>query len=217
MENRTEQELRSLQLCFVGKIIAGFTHEAKNHIAIVKESAGLMGDILKLGKKGNPDSDQFLEIIGSVEDQIEKMLEQFTHLNRFAHRMDQPRVSFKVNESLEDLIALISRFARQNKLSIEKNFQKDLPPIISDPALFQLLVFCFLEDAMARLDANGKIVLQTSLSEGKIFVGIVSLGNLVDSEKRLCPDETQAHIIKRLNCSVAKDDGKTVIALVSLS
>src|SRR4030042_3981784 len=165
MENRSEQDLRYLQLCFIGKIIAGFTHEIKNHVAVIKESAGLMGDILKLGKKERNDSQQFLEIIGSVEDQIEKTLDLFTHLNRFAHRMDRPRVSFHVNESLEGLISLISRLARQRKISLEREFQRDLPSINSDPALLQLLVFCLIEDAMARLDKNGKIILKTSASD----------------------------------------------------
>ena len=217
MENKTEQDLRFLQLCFIGKIIAGFTHEAKNHIAIVKESAGLMGDILKLGKKGKSDSEQFLEIIGSVEDQIGKMLELFTHLNRFAHRMDQPRVSFNVNENLEDLISLISRFARQRKITLEREFERDLPPIISDPALLQLLIFCLIEDAMAKLDRDGKIVLKTFRSENKILVAVIPLGNFVDSEKKPCPDEAQEYIIRMLKCSIAKDEKKTVIGLVSMS
>ena len=50
MENKGERDLRLLQLRFIGKILAGFTHESKNYIAIVKESAGLIGDMIQLGK-----------------------------------------------------------------------------------------------------------------------------------------------------------------------
>ena len=75
MGNRCEQDLRYLQLCFIGKIIAGFTHEIKNHLAIIKESAGLIGDLIKFGKKGKDESAQYLEIIGSVEDQMERTVE----------------------------------------------------------------------------------------------------------------------------------------------
>ncbi len=34
-------------LAFVGKIIADFTHEINNHLALIKESAGLISDICK--------------------------------------------------------------------------------------------------------------------------------------------------------------------------
>ena len=217
MENRPEEVLRLLQLSFIGKIIAGFTHEVKNHIAIIKESAGLMEDILKFGKKEKIDQGQFLEIIGSVGEQIERSLELFSHLNRFAHRMDDSRVSFDVNEALEDLISLLSRFARQRKISFEREFQKDIPAIRNDPALLQFLVFCYIEEAMTKLDKNSRIILSTSLSDGRISVGIGPRGDEVVSDKGMCSDEIRDYVIKRLGGTISQEKEETVINFVSMS
>lgn len=37
-------------IAFIGKIISDFTHEINNHLALIKESTGLISDICK-GKK----------------------------------------------------------------------------------------------------------------------------------------------------------------------
>lgn len=217
MGNRCEQDLRYLQLCFIGKIIAGFTHEIKNHLAIIKESAGLIGDLIKFGKKGKDESAQYLEIIGSVEDQMERTVELFNYLNRFAHRMDMQTAVFNVNDSLEELVALVNRFAHQRKITLEKEFQRDLPPIKNDPPLFQFLVFCLIENTLMALDKNSKIVLKTSVSADRILVSIVPKGNFIESQQGPCSREIQDDVIKQLGGSIERDSEGTVIALVSMS
>ena len=110
-----EQELRFLQLRFIGKIMAGFTHEIKNYLAIIKESAGLIGDMVKKGKMSKNDIPEYLDIVHSIEDQIEKATEQFTYLNRFSHRMDSRLSTFNLNECLGELIALVQPVCKAEK------------------------------------------------------------------------------------------------------
>lgn len=215
MEDKKEQDLRALQLSFIGKIIASFTHEIKNHIAIVKESAGLMGDMLKLGKSSGGDSRQYLEIISSIEEQIERSIELFRYLNRFAHRMDMQFANFNVNECLEDLIALLQRVANQRKITLEKDFQRDLPNIYSNPSMLQLLVFCSIENRILRLDKNAKIILNTSHSDGFVTIRLITEGSIAgaDVEAGLCPQEIHDYVIKQLNGNISQQGGEAAIRL----
>ncbi|MBF0520244.1 MAG: hypothetical protein HQK92_11025, partial [Nitrospirae bacterium] len=48
MENKDlEHEVTNERLRFIAKILSLYTHEIKNHMAIINESVGLMGDIIE--------------------------------------------------------------------------------------------------------------------------------------------------------------------------
>lgn len=215
MEHKSEQQLRELQLRSIGNILAGVTHEIKNYAAIIKESAGLIGDMIKLGKTDKNILKQYMEIIQSIEDQIEKTTRLLSYLNRYAHRMDMPVSSFSVNDSIDDLMALLNRLANQRKVSFEKDFQKDLPAINSNPSLLQFILYCCLLDKIMRLDRNGKLFIKTSLSDGSLQIKISTHGDLMkeDIEKSLCPDDIYSYVINQLNGDIIKEKGETLIKL----
>lgn len=220
MENNNERDLRLLQLRFIGKILAGFTHESKNYIAIVKESAGLIGDMIQLGKKSGDESQAYLGIIHSIEEQIEKATDLFRHLNRFSHRMDTELCTFNVNETLEELIALLTRFAHQKKISFEKDFQQDIPSINNNPSLLQLLLFHFLEEQFTRLDKDSSIMLKTSVSNASVIIKIITKGIYLEAEAEVKPgtDKVNVYIINQLGGSVIEENDLISVSLpVSLS
>jgi nitrogen-specific signal transduction histidine kinase len=209
MTDNFERELRFLQLRFIGKILAGFTHESKNYLAIIKESAGLIEDMIKLGKSGEASSSQFLEIIHSIEEQIGKSTGLFKFLNRFSHRMDTRLSAFNCNEALEELMALVTRFANQKRIELVKDFQQDLPQILSNPSLIQFLVFGFLEENIKTLDKNSRIIIKTGYANGSVTIKIITDGNLieVEGEKEEFPYETYNTVFKQLNGKITPESG----------
>lgn len=209
MTDNFERELRFLQLRFIGKILAGFTHESKNYLAIIKESAGLMDDMIKLGKAGEAASGQFLEITHSIEEQIEKSTGLFKYLNRFSHRMDTRLSAFDCNEALEELMALVNRFANQKRIELAKDFQHDMPQIYGNPSLVQFLVFSFLEETIRTLDKNGRIIIKTGTANGSIIIKIITDGNLIEAEreKEDFPYETYSTVLKHLEGKITPESG----------
>jgi hypothetical protein len=217
MENKDERELRLLQLRFIGKILAGFTHESKNYIAIVKESAGLIGDMIQLQLQKNSVNEPhaYLEIIHSIEEHIEKANNLFRYLNRFSHRMDTELCTFNVNETLEELIALLTRFANQKKISLEKDFQQDIPSINNNPSLLQLLVFHFLEELLTGLDKDSSLILKTLLLNGLVVIKIIAKGNYLEAESEKHPgtDKIHVYIIDQLEGTIIKENDLISISL----
>lgn len=218
MGHKDEDRLLALHLSFIGKTLSVFTHEVKNHLAILKESVGLIGDLAGMGKISSKEEiSESLKIIQSIENQIGKTSWFCTHLNRFGHRMDRPLSTFDVNEAIEELTELLSRLANQKRISLRKSFDTDMPSIYSNPAQLQLLVFCLIEKNLQRIDQGGTIILKTTHAGNSITINIIPEGNFIEfkEEEVICNGDICEHIIRRLggDISSAAGDGKVSISL----
>lgn len=220
MHNETEQALRNLQLLFMGKIIAGFTHEMKNYLAIIKESSGLMQDLISMGKSSSKkDAQPLVPSLQLIDEQIDRSIHILNHLNRFAHRMDRPSSSFLVHDIMDELMVLISRFANQKKIILEKDFQKNIPAIVSDPARLQCLIYCLIEEKLNRLDAGSKITLQTSSSKDHILIRLIPKGTTLnkETENSLPSHEVMQEIIRDLHGEIAHEKNEEITIKLPLS
>ncbi|MBF0505495.1 MAG: HAMP domain-containing histidine kinase [Nitrospirae bacterium] len=169
-------DMMELRFRFIGRIIAGFTHELKNHLAIIKESGGLQQDLLSMSKK--VDSAELHKFLRSVDSQIERGLQLIAFLNRFAHRMDCECSSFSVNEAAEELVALMARHAYQKRIEFTKDFGPGIPPIHNNPSMLQLLIFFIIEEMMDCFEKGGTITVRTSSEKDTIRIAIVPNGNM---------------------------------------
>lgn len=213
-----KDEVRNLHLQCVGKIIAGFTHEVKNYLAIINESAGLIGDMIQMGKQSQQDAAEYLQIIRSIEEQIARANQHFRYLNRFAHRMDTELSSFDINESLEELVALVARFANQDNITIEKSFQDEIPLVYSSPSLFQFVVFSILQERFSRLDKNSTITIQTALSDHTVQIEITPEGETLQKKHDDLPNsfEMVDSLIKQLGGNIVQDQKQGIVITLPL-
>ncbi len=217
MGHKDEERLLSSHLSFIGKTLSVFTHEVKNHLAILKESVGLIGDLVEMGKISSKEEiSETLKIIQSIDNQIGKTSWFCSRLNRFGHRMDNLLSTFNVNEAIEDLSELLNRLANQKRITFQRDFDEDIPPIYSSPAQFQLLVFRIVEKNLQRIDQGGAIVFKTGYTKDSITIDIIPEGNLIEfNEEVIRNDDICEHIVKRLggDISSAAGDGKVAITL----
>ncbi|MBF0458483.1 MAG: hypothetical protein HQK99_11385 [Nitrospirae bacterium] len=160
-------------LAFIGKIISLYTHEQKNHLAIINESAGLISDMLEFSETP-PSPGQLLDIIKSIDAQIKKSSEMAKYLNAFGHRMDTPLASFKVNDCVEEVLVLLHRLIAQKRITFSTIYAAGLPPITGNPSSLQLLVFMAIINVahegthilVKTLNANGSTII--SITPGDV-------------------------------------------------
>jgi len=185
MKSQTMDRLRKMQLAFVGKLMAGLSHEFKNHLAIIKELNGLIEDLLLLEEPGqSTTSERYKKIISGINERIAQAAEMCRFLSGFSHRMDQPLASLSVNDVLQEKIYLLRRFARQKQVDLISSFEEDLPVIYNDPSLLQFAIFCIIWPAL-ELMAEGDRILITVARKGDSVEIIV---NLVGALKRPADD-----------------------------
>jgi nitrogen-specific signal transduction histidine kinase len=222
MDTEKEHNLRISQMGFVGKMIGGFTHELKNHLAIIKETAGLIEDLIVFGKReGKDDSAKYIKSLDSIALQVDKTVQLADYLNRFSHRMDQPFSTFSVHDAIEELIALRRRSASQRGICFETDFHGAVPAIHSDPARLYCLLYCLIEEKMRVFDKGSHLIIKTEPSGGSILIRIIPKGKPVERiveriiDKSICMDEVVQEIIETLKAAVRheRESGVTTIAV----
>jgi len=213
-------ELINSQLSFIGKVLSVFSHDINNHLAILKESVGLIGDLIELGKTSSrKDLKEILKITQSIKNQIEQTTYFCDKLNGFGHGMEKPVSAFNIHKSIEELMVLLRRVINQKMICLEKDFTANMPLIYSNPLKIQFLIFCLIEKHLKRLDKNSRIIIKTVYSNDSIGITIIPKGNLIETDEEvICKDEIFKHIIKQLGGSISQKtaDETTIMLPVSL-
>jgi light-regulated signal transduction histidine kinase (bacteriophytochrome) len=107
-------------LKFFGLINASISHELKNVLAIISESAGLMEDLLLLAQKGGRlDIERFQAVCQKVRRQTQRADGIIKNMNRFSHSVDQEVQRLDLNEMVFLVRALSERLAAMRGISLE--------------------------------------------------------------------------------------------------
>ncbi|MBI5025779.1 MAG: hypothetical protein HZC12_03430 [Nitrospirae bacterium] len=111
-----------------------------------------------------------------------------------------------MNESIEELLVLLSKVASQKNISLVKDFQENIPSIHSDPSKLQFLIFCLIEDGLKSLDRNSRVILKTEHSDASIIITIAAEGDFMRTdEKGTCPDDISQYIAEQLGGSIYRE------------
>jgi len=218
MENENKRNARTSQMGFIGIMIGGFTHELKNHLAIIHEAAGLIEDLITFGKsKGKDNSAEYLKSLDSIALQVDKTVQLADYLNRFSHRMDHPFSTFNVNDAIEEIAILRRRSASQRGICFEMDFHRAAPAIHSDPAGLCCLLYCLIEEKMQGLDKGGRLIIKTETLGGSVIISIIPKGNPVERivEKSICTYEVVQEIVETLKAAVSHD-GESRVTTITL-
>jgi C4-dicarboxylate-specific signal transduction histidine kinase len=161
------------EVAFFGKITAGITHEINNVLAIIKEASGLLEDILSLTRGDTfPHKNKFEITLNRIFGQIQRGVAMTNNLNRFAHSPDHSPSSMDLNEVAEQMVLLVSRFARLKNVNLETGL-KDGPLIIkTHPVSLQMALFITIEIFLDLTKSAGRITLSPRKIQNKYVVGI---------------------------------------------
>ena len=109
MKNETYPEAS-----FLSAMTASTTHEARNVLAIIKESAGLVEDLVQVyASRGSLDQEKVNRALERIDLQVKRGADLLTTLNRLAHTLDQDLSRVELTQEVEQLVRLSQRFARQ--------------------------------------------------------------------------------------------------------
>lgn len=162
---------REMQLVYIGKLMAGLSHEFKNHLAIIKELNGLLQDLLMLAESESAlNPERFQKIISGIDERISQAAEMCRYLSGFAHRMDQPLASFSVAEVVEEEIYLLSRFARQKQVQLIADYGDNLPLIHNNPALLQFMFFCLVWPQIESGEAGSRVLIKALRQDEAVLI-----------------------------------------------
>jgi len=204
MKEDRENELRSLQLEFFGRILAGFTHDLKNHLAIIKESNGLISDLVDMGRI----TDEALalklqKITTSIQGRVGQATDMANNLNGFAHRLDTPCSTFQVNDLLAEELTFLRRFSRLREIELKIELREGIPAIHNNPSMVQYVLFKVYTMALKKLKNRSLLEIASSEEKGVVKIIFRLSGEKEDYDK-LIDDETAAVIRQALDTMQAR-------------
>lgn len=183
MQKKVEEISRVKETAFMGKVTASLSHEIKNTLAIINESAGLMGDLLR---KDAPEDwahySRFSDLLASIEEQVQRSANIVKRLNQFAHSMDKPLADLDLNETVSQTVMLAQRFASLSRVNLETDLESKPLLLVSDPFRLLYVIFGLIERAINCSPKEGEVRVKTERS-GEIFQVTVTDQGTVEADK----------------------------------
>ncbi len=156
------------EAAFIAKITASTTHEVRNVLAIVKESAGLIEDLVRsAGKRGPLKEDKVLRTVSRIDAQVGRGAELLSSLNRFAHSLDDDRERISLDDGAQRVASLCERFARQMRHEVRVQECGEDVTIVTSALWFQMVLFAAVECCLELLPEPGTVILGPVRHDGQ--------------------------------------------------
>jgi len=197
MDAMTENSIRQKQLESFGRLMAGFSHDMKNHLGIIRESNGLMDDIIAMGGCGEDETsvERLRKSISAIERRVGIAANMFHHLSGFAHRPDTPYSSFQLNDLLTEEFVFLDRFSRLKQIDVTLEHGKGLAAIYNDPALLQHVVYRLYLLCLDKLKSGHSLIIITGQNKKNAEITFRLVGASQVSLEQL-PDN---HLLPAIN------------------
>lgn len=167
------------EAAFLAAMTANATHEVRNVLAIIKESAGLIGDLVALCSRGKPlDTSKVDRAIGRVDSQVKRGADILTGLNRLSHSLDSQEAPVDLDQELAQMILLCQRLARKRNQSLTQESGDPSAIVTLHPLRLQMLLFAATEWCMEN-HADGSA----------ISAGVTRRGSRIDLSFKATPPQ----------------------------
>ncbi len=159
--------LAEQRAAFVARITAAATHEFRNILAIVKESSGLVDDLITRAGSVPPDQEKLRWALDRIRLQVARGSDLSTSLNRVMHGLDREQEPVALPDALAHAVRLAQRFARQQQCTIELGEPADEVVVTANVLdLYRALVIT-LEWCVGRMTEGGTVVVEATPWEGR--------------------------------------------------
>jgi C4-dicarboxylate-specific signal transduction histidine kinase len=149
----------------MGHGLAGLSHDLKNVLAILGESAGLIDDLVRQDPASTP-----VAAMGRAFDRIERQLDRAdamaARLSRFAHTFDDPEASQPLSHIVDQAVFLTDRRARTRPVTVSVSLSHE--PDLVRPVEFLLRLAALLESAVDTIPPGSRLCLTSE--EGRILL-----------------------------------------------
>lgn len=163
--NNAIQFINSEGLTFFGSVNASISHELKNILAIVSETAGFINDLTGLAKQGKDMNLSLLENCSdSIAEEIQRGFTTLKQMNKFAHSMDTPIRETDLIEVLDLAVNLSGYLSFASRLHINTS-HRQIKPVLTCPFLLLNLIYKSLCFAYTAAGPEGQVHIRFNTRE----------------------------------------------------
>ena len=202
-------------LQFFGKMTASISHEIKNVMAIINESAGLLEDYSLMAEKGMPIDPERLKVVSDrVTNQIRRADSITKNLNSLAHSVDEFRKSVDIRETLELAVGLTGRFADMRSVILDFQPPSDFLAVITSPFHLLNLIWQVLDFAIDASGAGKRVGLTFETGQTSVKIRFTGIEALTNEPSTVFPTAKEAALLDMLGATIHHNTKKGEINLV---
>jgi C4-dicarboxylate-specific signal transduction histidine kinase len=202
-------------LKFFGKVTASVSHEIKNVLAIINESAGLLDDFTLMAAKGKPVNQELLNSLpGKIRAQVQRADGIMKNINRFAHSIDEPEMVVEVREVVELVLALAQRYASQKGVALEAIPATGPISLLTRPFFLENLLWCCLDQALKIAGKEKKILIGLHKKVNQIEINFIGSKEIDLISLDAFPTEREEALAAVLKAEVCFDSQAGAIQLI---
>jgi two-component system NtrC family sensor kinase len=168
-----EELIQSSKMAALGKLAAGVAHEVNNPLAVIREKAGWMRDLLEEEDvRGSANFQEFEDAVDKIEQHVERAGNVVHRMLGFARRMEPVCNDLYINDVLKQTTAFLDNEIRFRNIELIWNLSPDLPTIQSDASQIQQVILNLFNNAIDAIDRNGHITVTTGYEAETDMVSI---------------------------------------------
>ena len=171
------QQLRQQQMASLGRLLADFSHEMRNHLAVMQEANGLLQDILTMqGDEAPPFVASLKDTAAQIGKRVRICADLCQQLSSMAHRADIPYASFSVNELLAELVVFLERSARSQQVTLQLELGQRICSLSSEPALLQYIFYQLYVFSLDRMSKGQTMTIRTAQTGETVLISFCLAG-----------------------------------------
>lgn len=189
-----EEELRQLRdrlahgnrVSVMGEMASGIAHEINQPLTAISAYAQACRRLQEQGLGNDP---AFADALDQIALQAQRAGEVIRRLRGFVRREESSKCSLQLDEVLVGVTKLADVDARTHEVSIERDIESDLPPVLGDAIQVQQVVLNLLRNAMEAMSEPGNgsvssrtVVLHAWLEDDRVWIAVLDRGTGLNSE-----------------------------------
>lgn len=201
-------------LQFFGKMTASISHEIKNTLSIMNESAGLLDDLTVMAEKGMAlDPARIKTHAGKIMKQIQRADGIVRLMNRFAHSVDETVKRIDLFDMTEFVAALSARFASMRGVELATPRPEKPITVQTNPFFLNHALWVCLDFAMDKAGKKQTLVLDIGERENRARVVFKGLGVIDSSPDAPVLGEGAKALMGLLEAEIEVDEKKGELIL----
>ena len=160
LKNTQDDLLESEKLASIGKMAATISHEIRNPLAAIKNSAG----IFKRHARLSPEDGELLDIIGKEINRLDTIISDFLD---FAKPHPMQKTMIDLNGLIDETIALLALAYDKagSSLHFSRSFDPHIPRVSGDINAIKQVLWNVLLNAVQAMPQGGTITVKTAYVE----------------------------------------------------
>lgn len=177
--------MQSSKMAALGKLAAGVAHELNNPLALIKESAGWLKDLLE---EEQPDNilnfKEITKTVNKIDVHVERAKSVTHRMLGFGRRFEPVQEDTDLNKVAEQTLSFLENEALHRNISIEKDYLENLPSIKSDTTQIQQVILNIADNAIDAAGKNGTVRMKTGYDSKtkEVFLEISDTGPGIPKE-----------------------------------